>query len=827
MAKKTENLKTIYISQRILKKLSQIKTSSLTTIIAPMGYGKTTAINWFLEQEKMDSVILRVSIYSNHLGDFWHKFQQGFAGTGFYPDIQKIDFPSDENSLHFFMELLEEYLDKDSRIHYLFLDDFHLLQNQNALSFIIALAKYMGNKLHLIVASRNLFLPGSAIIELGMNLCQINLQDLKLTEKELKEYCQQCKIIISNEASRQIMTLSEGWFSCIYLCLIHYSEWGTIPADTSNIYEIMDETLLVPLSENQRDFMIAMSNADEFTLEMASYITEQEDIHTLLELSIKNNAFVTFLPDHQSFRFHHMLKECTSRRFHELTKEKQQRYQERYGHWYEKNHLYANAMITYVENKDYASLLRVIEKDCSVELSSFSPNLVLSWIKECPEPVLKENPLALLVLMRRYFSWNLIPELFQLKEIFMESIKEAEHLSIAEKDQLLGECDLVMSFLHYNDIAGMSRLHKSAAEKMDHCAFTMGKNGSWTFGSPSVLAMFHKDIGKMDQELETMHDSMPYYYQVTNQHGYGAEYIMEGEAFYLRGDFEAAKISLEKAKIYALEKNQTYILMCCLMLSLRLHLFGEYSLEKDWYKKEKERVKQVRDPLLLSVLDLCAAYYYVLLDIPQKIPSWIFHDQLNQVHLLAPARPMAEIISNQVYLAKKEYAKVIAKEQSVRKICEAYPYTLCILNLEIQLAAAYWAIGQWENAIKHMDDAIAMAEPDQILLLFSENIFYIKSILPEELMKKIAPYNKVFFKQANKIKKVEQMPKVFQNLTEKEQQIASMIAAVKRNKIIADSLCLSEGTVKQHINRIYHKLELFGTPAEKREQLKSLLSIEL
>lgn len=422
-------------------------------------------------------------------------------------------------------------------------------------------------------------------------------------------------------------------------------------------------------------------------------------------------------------------------------------------------------MITYVENKDYASLLRVIEKDCSVELSSFSPNLVLSWIKECPEPVLKENPLALLVLMRRYFSWNLIPELFQLKEIFMESIKEAEHLSIAEKDQLLGECDLVMSFLHYNDIAGMSRLHKSAAEKMDHCAFS--------------------------------------------------------------GDFEAAKISLEKAKIYALEKNQTYILMCCLMLSLRLHLFGEYSLEKDWYKKEKERVKQVRDPLLLSVLDLCAAYYYVLLDIPQKIPSWIFHDQLNQVHLLAPARPMAEIISNQVYLAKKEYAKVIAKEQSVRKICEAYPYTLCILNLEIQLAAAYWAIGQWENAIKHMDDAIAMAEPDQILLLFSENIFYIKSILPEELMKKIAPYNKVFFKQANKIKKVEQMPKVFQNLTEKEQQIASMIAAGKRNKIIADSLCLSEGTVKQHINRIYHKLELFGTPAEKREQLKSLLSIEL
>ena len=90
-------------------------------------------------------------------------------------------------------------------------------------------------------------------------------------------------------------------------------------------------------------------------------------------------------------------------------------------------------------------------------------------------------------------------------------------------------------------------------------------------------------------------------------------------------------------------------------------------------------------------------------------------------------------------------------------------------------------------------------------------------------MTKIAPYNEAFFKQTNRIKQEEQIPKAFQNLTEKEQQIATMIVAGKRNKVIADSLCLSEGTVKQHINRIYHKLELFGTPAEKREQLKFLL----
>lgn len=38
-------LNTIYISERLQERLRPISRCALTTVVAPMGYGKTTAVN--------------------------------------------------------------------------------------------------------------------------------------------------------------------------------------------------------------------------------------------------------------------------------------------------------------------------------------------------------------------------------------------------------------------------------------------------------------------------------------------------------------------------------------------------------------------------------------------------------------------------------------------------------------------------------------------------------------------------------------------------------------------------------------------------------------
>ncbi len=85
MARQKWNLNTIYISERLKACLRPVTCCALTTVVAPMGYGKTTAINWFLdEQGKMDALcLIRISVYSDNLAIFWKSVQVAFKRAGF------------------------------------------------------------------------------------------------------------------------------------------------------------------------------------------------------------------------------------------------------------------------------------------------------------------------------------------------------------------------------------------------------------------------------------------------------------------------------------------------------------------------------------------------------------------------------------------------------------------------------------------------------------------------------------------------------------------------------------------------------------------------
>lgn len=84
MPKEKISLNSIYISDRLQKSLQPVSNSALTAITAPMGYGKTTAVNWYLSRLAKDSqaLLIRISIYS-----------QTFPSSG---KVCKMHFPSQD-----------------------------------------------------------------------------------------------------------------------------------------------------------------------------------------------------------------------------------------------------------------------------------------------------------------------------------------------------------------------------------------------------------------------------------------------------------------------------------------------------------------------------------------------------------------------------------------------------------------------------------------------------------------------------------------------------------------------------------------------------------
>ena len=822
MPKPKRDLNTVYISERLQESLRPISRCALTTVVAPMGYGKTTAVNWYLAERAgaEDVRIVRISVYSDNLAIFWKSVQDAFARAGF-DILREYPCPTDAAGGGLLADDLCHGLAGNTAC-YIFIDDFHLLLDQRATAFLCMLANRLPANVHLIVASRDRFLPDAETVRLGAKVYPLGTEQLRLNHTELSVYAHRCGTELSDDQIDEILYSSEGWFSAVYLNLRTFSERGVLPSRHSDIYSTFTAAMIDPLPEKQREFLAVMGLADEFTVEMACFVTGDADAKRILSVLTEQNAFIKCLEDGVTYRFHHMMKECAEHSFAALDAEKRALYHGRYGAWYEEHRRYLHAMTAYRRSGDYDALLRVVQEDAGILLASVDPAAVLEALAQCPVTALKAHPAALLVLMRSMFNWRNIPKMMELKGVLLAAIEEHPELPEEERGDLLGECDLIMSFLCYNDISAMSRLHRSASAQMSRPAISIRSSGGWTFGSPSVLMMFYRAPGELQSELAEMDECMPHYYRITNGHGQGAERIMRAEALFCQGHFTDAHIELERAYAQIRDNGQENMALCCDFLAWRLSLCAEVEPEPTLEERRAALLRQ-HNAAWLNIWNATAAYYYALRGEPEKIPELFAQHRLSAVSILAPGKPMMEMIENQVYLAQGGYARVIGRSEGLLALCEGMHYALTALHVRIQTAVAYERLGKHTEARTLLRRALSDAEPDGLVMPFAENYDGLEPLLAQEVKSGLIHRITELGEASRRRRERNVRPRALSALTEREWEIVRLLAQRLSNREIAERLFLTEGSVKQYVKQVYSKLHIDGDTRTKRRRLSQLL----
>ena len=827
MPKPKWSLNTVYISERLQENLRPISRCALTTVVAPMGYGKTTAVNWYLEERAKTehAKIIRVSVYSDNLTIFWKSAQDAFSRAGF-PLLAEYVCPTDASGGGLLADDLCHAL-SGTEPRYIFIDDFHLLTDSRATTFLCTLAGRLPDNVHMIVSSRDRFLPAAETVRLGARVYRIGVEQLRLNHTELAVYAHRCGTTLTDSQIDSLLYASEGWFSAIYLHLHALSENGTLPDTASDIYSMFTAAMLDPLPADRREFLAVMGLTDEFTTEMARFVTGSENTHSLLASLTAQNAFVQCLPDGVTYRFHHMMKECAARTFSTLPVEKQRAYRQRLGLWYKEHRQYLHAMAEYRKCGNFDALLSVVEADAGILLSSLDPVTVTDALAECPEEILKAHPASILVLMRSMFNWRQIPKMMELKELLLTAIREHPELSDTERGNLTGECDLILSFLCYNDIRAMSRLHRSASAQMSRPAISIQNRGGWTFGSPSVLWMFYRAPGEMDSEIAEMDECMPHYYKITRDHGKGAEKIMRAEAAFQRGQFTDAQIALESAYAQIADNGngQVNMLLCCDFLAWRLSLCADIRMRCTLAKRYAELIGS-HNAAWLHIWNATSAYYHTLRGEADKIPPVFAAHKLSSVNILSPGRPMAEMIENAVLIAQEDYAAVIGRSEGQLAICESMHYALVGLHIRIQTAVSYEMLGKRAEARKILERAIADGELDRLYIPFVENYLSLRELLHSatqtDFTRQLIALGDAYLERRSGAG--DTRPAALASLTAREFEIAGLMTERLSNREIAEKLFLSEGSVKQYVTKIYAKLGLTGDNRAKRSALCAIAS---
>ncbi len=159
MPKPKWNLNTIYISERLQESLRPISRCAMTTVVAPMGYGKTTAVNWYLEERaKRRHCTSSASAYTPATSPSSGKAYRRRLPARVSSSCGNILAPRTRRAVDcWWMTSAMRWRTKHPAIS--FIDDFHLLTDKRASLFLCMLANRLPINVHLIVASRDRFCP--------------------------------------------------------------------------------------------------------------------------------------------------------------------------------------------------------------------------------------------------------------------------------------------------------------------------------------------------------------------------------------------------------------------------------------------------------------------------------------------------------------------------------------------------------------------------------------------------------------------------------------------------------------------------------------------
>lgn len=302
----------------------------IIAIEAQAGQGKTTLAYQYLNHYSCDHVWYQIGkedadpvILLSSLLHIFSRCVQGFTSPQLHDiinqgEIGPLDLPRCTNIL---LNDIARYLDSDLTIVF---DDLHLIANAPLTNSLLTnLLDCSPPNLHFILTSRHPFELKSKAIRKRASVAYLNTEDLALSSVEIEQLFNEVfgKTITITDA-RKIENLTSGWVMGIVLAAHPMSGNNTIGKARSfdvayldrrsqrEMLEYFQDEIFTHIPDELHIPFLKLSFVDEIHVNLASRITEVDDIDLILNELVQDNLFIYPLDsDFQSFRFHHLFQE--------------------------------------------------------------------------------------------------------------------------------------------------------------------------------------------------------------------------------------------------------------------------------------------------------------------------------------------------------------------------------------------------------------------------------------------------------------------------------------------------------------------------------------
>ncbi|MDF3004442.1 MAG: ATP-dependent transcriptional regulator, MalT-like, LuxR family [Oscillospiraceae bacterium] len=796
--------------------LTQMLNYPLILVEAPSGFGKTTAVKAYL---KSDVSLAAGNVYwYTCLGEPVHKAWESICNILFSLDndtvlkMKSLGVPC-KNNLYELIELIRKISCQQETV--LVIDNYQMIRNEYFDALDNAFFNGFNPNFHIIVITQPPKKKSIANTLQHAHRLVIDRTYLFFSKEDTSLFFRQSGIRLSDDELNSIWQNTEGWVAALCLQKKNYELRGAF-GNAVGIDGLLETAVWSGMSAQEQDFLLSLSLFDRFTLKQALIMLDADVLPDFANDLLIMNDFIRYDGHTRSYFFHSLLHDYLKKH---MEKRKATAYGKsvylRAGAAYAAISQNYKAALCYYEINEFERLLSLPFK-CS-ELDEWvgfgSDQLVANLIKHCPEEVLLNYPRILIVFAFEMFMQGEYELFGALCRIITQILTEGNtKLQADEIEQLSGEYALMNSLTKFNNIALMSEEQKKAYHLLGGASKLLTFTDGWTMDAPSVVYLFWRESGALQQELQCMDECMPYYYKVSDNHGMGGEIVMHAEALLLSGDDIGAEIRCHKALYVAEMKAQSSVCFCAEMCLLRIALLrGGAALFEQIIASMEKRTLVADKTRSRYIQALIKGFIFVQLDLAEAVESWLFEPLEHERLLYTAAVPFGQVVFAGYLIASGQYAKLIGLSELFIDRAEAQGLLLARIYQHIYLAIAYVNTNQAEKAREQLNLALNFALPDAVFLPFAENARLLGPLLNASLAEAhtdaIYKIHNLVGRQNGGIEKIKKhLAAGSFGLTPREKEIAMLAKEGKTNKEIGARLFVSAETVKMTLKKIYKKL---------------------
>jgi len=844
----------------------------LTLVSAPAGFGKTTLVSEWITSCERPAAWVSLDEGDNDPTRFLAYLVAALQtiaaniGEGVLRVLQAPQPPPIESIL---TALLNEITTVPDNF-VLVLDDYHVIDAKPVDTALTFLLEHLPPQMHLVIATReDPQLPLARYRARGQ-LIELRAADLRFTPAEAAEFLNQVMgLNLSAEDSAALETRTEGWIAGLQLAALSMQGLqdtaGFIQSFTGSHHFVLDyllEEVLQKQPESIQNFLRRTSILDRLCGPLcdAVLLDASASGQETLEQLERANLFVIPL-DHERrwYRYHHLFRDLLRQRLmHKVSPEEIARVHIHASEWLEANGDIAEAFRHALAAADVDRAARLAESAWQAMNESFQMGTWLGWVNQLPSSVIRVRPVLCTQIGLAYMdtgnvnasesslrdaeqclslpsSEMIVVEKGQFQTLparlafaraynaqsqhrFSDAVKYAEmalDLTPIEDDFMYAQVSTLLMGTHWanGNLDNACKLISDfieASEQAGKLFFAI----AGAFGKADILSAQGRlrDVLQAYQQaldLADAHNAA----QHTAHHHLGL-----GMLYHEMGEDERAARHLQKG--FALGRQATIVDWAYRKSLAQAHLKeSEGDLDNALELLDEAQRLYVRTPTPdLRPVDAMKARIYLKQGKLLKAQEWAHKsglslhdapDYLHEFERLTLARVALAEYQNDPN--EQLWLDTLGLLERQLKLAEKQNRLRSRIEILIVQALAFHAKGEAAKALKSLEQALTIAEPEGYLRIFAAEgkpMTELLSNLDNGYLKKYAEKILTVFTQPQHIHPPSLIPHpLIEPLSERELEVLRLIAQGLSNQEITQKLSVALSTVKGHNLRIFAKLQ--------------------